>query len=208
MILLKNTASQVVYAKMIDTTTSKAYASYTPIGDLIAYISKDGGAETPASNAVSEVGNGIYKLTLTQSETNCSTGVINFVNSADSTYQFETLYFQTTEANPSVNVLQNNDKTGYFLDDAQTFTTTGSVGSVTDATSIETLIRNSSYDGITQVKIYEMILAFMAGKVVITQVDPNTRLISYKKRDGTTERFNVTVSTVDGSRTSGGTIGA
>jgi hypothetical protein len=51
-----------------------------------------------------------------------------------------------------------------------------------------------------------MILSFMAGKVVVTIVDPNTRLISYKKRDGTTERFSVTVSTADGSRASGGTI--
>jgi hypothetical protein len=55
-------------------------------------------------------------------------------------------------------------------------------------------------------KIFEMILSFMAGKVVVTIVDPNTRLISYKKRDGTTERFSVTVSTADGSRASGGTI--
>jgi len=205
MILLKNTASQVVYSKLIDTLTGEPVVGVGS-GSLSAYISKDGGAEATVSNSITGVGHGIYKLTLTQSETNCNTAVVNFVHTSNSQYQFETLYFQTTEANPSVNVLQNNDKTGYFLDNAQTFSTSGSVGSVADATSINSLIRNSTYDGVTQEKIFEMILAFMAGKVVVTTVDPNTRLVSYKKRDGTTERFSVTVSTADGSRASGGTI--
>jgi hypothetical protein len=205
MILLKNTASQVVYSKLINTVNGAATAGVAS-GSLSAYISKDGDSEATVSNSITEVGHGIYKLTLTQSETNCDTGVINFVHISDSQYQFETLYFQTTEANPSVNVLQNNDKTGYFLDNTQTFTTSGSVGSVTDATSINTLIKNSTYDGITQEKIFEMILAFIAGKVVVTVIDANTRLISYKKRDETTERFSVTVSTADGSRSISGTI--
>jgi hypothetical protein len=206
MILLKNTASQVVYAKLIDVSTGEAQAGESS-GSLTAYISKDGGTEATVANSISGVGHGIYKLTLTQAETNCNTGVINFVHTGNSQYQFETLYFQTTEANPSVNVVQNNDKTGYFLDDTQSFSTSGSVGSIGDASSVVTLIKAATYDGISQTRLYEMILAFVSGKVVVTSVDATTRLISYKKRDGTTERFNVTVSTVDGSRASGGTIG-
>ena len=205
MILLKNTASQVVYAKLIDILTGTPVAGVSG-ANITSYISKDGGAEATTANTASSVGHGIYKLTLTQAETNCTTGVINMTHNANSQYQFETLYFQTTEPNPSVNVLQNNDKTGYFLDDVQTFSTSGSVGSVSNPASIESLLKNSTYDGITQQKLYEMLLAFVAGKVVITPIDANTRTISYKKRDGTTERFSVTVSTADGSRATGGTI--
>lgn len=205
MILLKNTASQVVYAKLIDTLTG------TPVtgvlgANITSYISKDGDTETTTANTASGVGHGIYKLTLTQSETNCTTGVINMIHNANSQYQFETLYFQTTEPNPSVNVLQNNDKIGYFLDSVQSFSTSGSVGSVSNPASIESLLKNSTYDGITQQKLYEMILAFIAGKVVVTIVDANTRGISYKKRNGSTETFSVTVSSADGSRATGGVI--
>jgi len=205
MILLKNTASQVVYAKLIDTST-KIPVSGESSGSITGYISKDGGSEATVANSVSSVGHGIYKLTLTQAETNCGTGIINMTHNSNTQYQFETIYFQTTEPNPSVNVSQNNDKTGYFLDNVQTFSTSGSVGSISDPSSIESLIRNSTYDGVTQQKIYEMILSFISGKVVITTIDANTRTISYKKRDGSTERFSVTVSTADGSRSTVGTI--
>ena len=205
MILVKNTASQVVYSKVIDVLTGEPVSGVSSV-DITAYIAKDDSAEATVSNSVSEVGHGIYKLTLTQSETNCNTGVINFVHTSNSQYQFETLYFQTTESNPSVNVTQNNDKTGYFLDNSQTFTTTGAVGSVTDAQTILNTLQAATYDGVTQTKILEMLLSFMAGKIVITTVDANNRLISYKKRDGATGKFNVIVSTADGSRSTGGTI--
>lgn len=205
MILIKNTASQIAYSKAIDVLTGEPISGISSV-DITVYITKDDSAEASASNSVSEVGHGIYKITLTQSETNCNTGVINFVHTSNSQYQFETLYFQTTESNPSVNVTQNNDKTGYFLDNAQTFTTTGAVGSVTDAQTILNTLQSATYDGITQTKILEMLLSFMAGKIVITTVDANNRLISYKKRDGATEKFSVIVSTADGSRSTGGTI--
>lgn len=114
-----------------------------------------------------------------------------------------------------------SDKTGYSLSSSQTFNTTGSVGSVTgnvdgnvtgsvgsvsSATSIITAIKSASYDGITQEKLYEVILAFMANKVTITSAGSGLQTISYKKRDGSTEVLSVTVSTTDGSRASGGTI--
>lgn len=205
MILIKNTANQVVYSKLINTSTNVPVSGEAS-GSLTAYISKDGGAEGTVSNSISSVGHGIYKLTLTQAETNCDSGIINFTHTSNSQYQFETIYFQTTEANPNVSVVQNNDKTGYFLDNTQTFSTSGSVGSVSDATSINSLIKSSTYDGVAQEKLFEMILAFVSGKVVITTVDANTRLISYKKRDGSTEIFNITASTVDGARANSGNI--
>lgn len=205
MILIKNTASQVVYAKLIDTLTGTP-ATGVGSGSITTYISKDGGSEATAANSVTEVGHGVYKLTLSQAETDCTTGIVNMTHNSSSQYQFETIYFQTTEANPSVNVLANNDKTGYSLSSSQTFSTTGAVGSVTDASSIITAIKASTYDGITQQSITEMLLAFLAGKAVVTVLDSTTRLISFKKRDGTTEKYNITVSTSDGSRASGGTI--
>lgn len=206
MILIKNTASQVVYAKLIDTLTGAPVTGVVS-GNITTYISKDGASEATSANSVTEVGHGVYKLTLSQAETNCTTGVVNMVYNLSTQYQYETIYFQTTEANPSVNVLANNDKSGYSLSSPQTFTTTGAVGSITDASSITTALKAATYDGVTQEKIYEMILAFMAGKAVVTVIDPNTRSISFKKRDGTTERFNITVSTSDGSRDDGGTLG-
>lgn len=204
MILIKNTSNQVIYTKLYNPANGVPFTGATP-SNIVAYITKDNGSEATAANQTIEVGHGIYKLILTQAETNCNTAFVNFVY-VPGTYQFTTVDIQTTEANPSVNVVQNNDKTGYFLDNVQTFNTSGSVGSVADAASINSLIRNSTYDGVTQEKLFEMILAFISGKVIVTTINPNTRLISYKKRDGTTERFSVTVSTADGSRASVGTI--
>ena len=82
----------------------------------------------------------------------------------------------------------------------------GSVGSVSSATSIITAIKSATYDSISQEKLYEIILAFIANKVTITVNSATSQTISYKKRDGTTEVLSVTVSTEDGSRSSGGTI--
>lgn len=205
MILIKNTASQIVYSRLIDTSTSLPVPDVSS-GDITTYIIKDGGTEATAANSVSHVGHGIYKLTLSQAETNCSTGVINMTDNAVSTNIFETIFFETTESNPSVNVLQNNDKTGYFLDNDQTFNTSGTIGSISDPSSIISMAKFTTYDGITQEKIYDMLIAFMAGKVVITTDSPTTKTISYKKRDGSTEVFQVIVSTEDGSRAAGGTI--
>ena len=82
----------------------------------------------------------------------------------------------------------------------------GSVGSVSSATSIITAIKSATYDSITQEKLYEIILAFIANKVTITSAGVDTQTISYKKRDGSTEVLSVTVSTTDGARSSGGSI--
>jgi hypothetical protein len=205
MILIKNTANQVIYTKLINVSTGRIVSGEAS-GSITGYISKDGSAEASVANAVSSIGHGIYKLTLSQSETNCDSAVVNITHNSNADYIFESVYFQTTETNPSVNVNQNNDKTGYSLSSSQTFSTTGSVNSVTDATTITNLIKSTTYDGVAQSKLYEMILAFISGKVVVTSDSEDTRTISYKKRDGSTETFRITVSTADGSRSSGGTL--
>jgi hypothetical protein len=82
----------------------------------------------------------------------------------------------------------------------------GAVGSVTNASSIVTATKAATYDGVTQEKLFEILLALLANKVTITTASSNTQTISYKLRDGTTEVLNITVSTDDGSRSTGGTI--
>lgn len=83
---------------------------------------------------------------------------------------------------------------------------TGSVNNVVDGTEIANAVAAKQYDGITQEKLNEMLIALLANKVTITTGANNTQTISYLKRDGTTEVLNVTVSTVDGSRSITGTI--
>jgi hypothetical protein len=206
MILLKNTANQYVYTRLFDQTSKLPITGV--LGTAVtAYVSKDGGTEATSTNTLAEVGHGIYKLLLDATETNCSSGSVMVIHNTITNYQFQHITFQTSESSPSVTVSTNNDKTGYSLSDPQSFSTTGSVGSVTNATTIITAIKAATYNGISQDKIQEMLIAFMANKAVITTVDANTRTISYKKRDGSTESFNITVSTADGARASGGTIG-
>ena len=66
--LFKNVASQGVYLFLIDSGTG---AGKTGDGSNIsATISLDGGATSASTNSVSEIGGGVYTLTLTQGETN------------------------------------------------------------------------------------------------------------------------------------------
>lgn len=64
----------------------------------------------------------------------------------------------------------------------------------------------TSYDGVSQEKLFEMLLAFMANKVTIAVTANDTKVISYKNRLGDTEIFNITVKTTDGSRQQSGSI--
>lgn len=95
----------------------------------------------------------------------------------------------------------NGNVSGYVIGGVS-----GSVGSLASTTAVVSAIKAATYDGVTQEKLYEMLIALLANKVTITTATSNTQTISYKKRDGTTEILNITVSTDDGSRTTGGTI--
>ena len=66
--LFKNTASQGVYCFMIDSGTGEGKPG--DASNISVTISLDGGATSASSNSVSEIGGGVYTLTLTQGETN------------------------------------------------------------------------------------------------------------------------------------------
>ena len=66
--LFKNTASQGVYLFLIDSSTGAGKTG--DASNISATISLDGGATSASSNSVSEIGGGVYTLTLTQGETN------------------------------------------------------------------------------------------------------------------------------------------
>lgn len=59
---------------MVDTTNADPTAGLTVSG----FISKDGGAFAALTNAVAEISNGMYKITLTATETNATTIALRF----------------------------------------------------------------------------------------------------------------------------------
>ena len=65
--LFKNTASQGVYFFMIDSSSGAGKTG--DASNISVTISLDGGATSASSNSVSEIGGGVYTLTLTQGET-------------------------------------------------------------------------------------------------------------------------------------------
>ena len=65
--LFKNTASQGVYFFMIDSSSGAGKTGDS--AQISVTISLDGGATSASSNSVSEIGGGVYTLTLTQGET-------------------------------------------------------------------------------------------------------------------------------------------
>lgn len=75
----------------------------------------------------------------------------------------------------------------------------------TEINSIITAIKTTTYDGITQQSVMEMLVAFLAGRATVS-TSGSTRTITYKKRDGSTSKFTIDASTNDGSRSAGGTI--
>ena len=66
--LFKNVASQGVYFFMIDSGTGAGKTGDS--AQISVTISLDGGATSASTNSVSEIGGGVYTLTLTQGETN------------------------------------------------------------------------------------------------------------------------------------------
>lgn len=101
------------------------------------------------------------------------------------------------------------------FDSTSDFVNVGALGITAGglATSAITKIVNGIFDqvvdgSITFDTIMEMLLAWMAGKVDVTD-NGTTRTISFYKRDGTTESFNITVDETDsqeGRRNATGTV--
>ena len=66
--LFKNVASQGVYLFLIDSSTGAGKTG--DASNISATVSIDGGASSASANSVSEIGGGVYTLTLSQAETN------------------------------------------------------------------------------------------------------------------------------------------
>jgi hypothetical protein len=209
MILLRNTANQIIYTKLVNFSTGALVTNAA--STFSVKISKDGATFATASYSepvtnykvtevldASSAATGIYKIQLSQAETDCNNAVVLFKSSTAS-YIADVVYFETSAANPSFSIASAT----------YDFSTTGSVGSISNPSSIVSAAKSATYDGVTQDKLFQVLLSFMAGKVTITEgATPTTSVISYKKQDGSTEILSVTVSKVDGSRASTGSVSA
>jgi hypothetical protein len=74
---------------MLDTTTRQPLAGLT----VACGVSKDGGALAASSNAVSEVGGGLYKVTITATELNADQVLLLFTATGA---EPQTVYLLTT----------------------------------------------------------------------------------------------------------------
>ena len=75
----KNKTGQGIYLFARDTATGGGKTG--DAANITVSISKDGGANATSTNSVSEIGNGIYTLSLEQAETNCDRIAISAVSS-------------------------------------------------------------------------------------------------------------------------------
>jgi hypothetical protein len=153
-------------------------------GDLQGFVSKDGGVSAAAANAVTEIGQGVYKLTLSQAESDCDSGNVQFVVGSGLTawWLADPVSFQTSDASPVVGL------------------TAGIFDQIRDT------IKGATYDGdITQTKLYEMLTAFMYGKVDLTPAS-GVNQYTFRNASGATS-FTSFCSSVDGTRLVGGITG-
>lgn len=185
-ILFKNFDNQVVYSRAVGMTSGTHFLvtglSGAAANGITAYISKDGGDKTYSSNPVREVGNGIYKLVLTQSETNCDSAVVHITCGPTGYYLFDPVYFQTSSSTPYVGITAST------------------------VNEIATTFKGLTYDGnITQAKMGEMLLSFLFGAVSITS-NNGVNTYSFKGSTGVTSFTSVCLST-DGTRLVRGTTG-
>ena len=97
--LFKNTASQGVYLFLIDSSTGAGKTG--DASNISVTISLDGGATSASSNSVSEIGGGVYTLTLTQAETNGDRLAIIPSSSTSSVVGSPIIAFTTGGAVPS-----------------------------------------------------------------------------------------------------------
>ena len=97
--LFKNVASQGVYFFLIDSSTGAGKTG--DASNISVTISLDGGATSASSNSVSEIGGGVYTLTLTQAETNGDRLAIIPSSSTSSVVGSPIIAFTTGGAVPS-----------------------------------------------------------------------------------------------------------
>lgn len=185
-ILFKNFANQVVYTRAVGMTSGTHFLvsglSGAAANGLTAYISKDGGDKTYSSNPVREVGNGIYKLVLTQTETNCDSAVVHITCGPTGYYLFDPVYFQTSSSTPYVGI------------------TASTINSIANS------VKGITYDNnITQEKMGEMLLSFLFGAVSITTSN-GINTYSFKNGAGATSFTSICRGT-DGIRLVRGTTG-
>jgi hypothetical protein len=81
------------------------------------------------------------------------------------------------------------------------------IGSLTDpvASNLMEIGGSATVDGVAIVSLFRAIIAFLCGKLTVTD-NGATRTLSFKQQDGATESFTVTVAEADGARANTGSI--
>lgn len=212
MILFKNRNSQVVYTRITNVSTGAGVLVADPETNIIAYISKDSGTLTAATNTVTKVLDtsdgdnvstryyGLYRVTLTATETNCDSGVIVFMD-ANNTWPnsiAETVYFQTSEFTPQVGIASGT----------YNYNTSGYVYSVQAPGTIVGAINSNTVDtNVTLQQLYKLLLSFMSGKVIINHNNPSTGKATLKYHDQSNSLLlTIEVDEDDGARDAKGTF--
>ena len=185
-ILFKNFNNQVVYTRAVSITGGAHRLvpgmSGAAANGLTAYMSRDGNDITFCSNPIREVGNGIYKMVLTATETNCDSAVVHFVCGPTSWILFDPVYFQTSSSTPYVGITAST------------------------VNEIASSVRGLTYDGgVSQSKLNEMLLSFLFGAVSITTSN-GINTYSFKNATGATSFTSIARST-DGIRLVRGATG-
>lgn len=212
MILFKNRASQVVYTRITNVSTGAGVLVANPDANIIAYIAKDSGTLTAATNKVTKVLDtsdgdnvstryyGLYRVTLTATETNCDSGVIVFMD-ANNTWPnsiAETVYFQTSEFTPQVGIASGT----------YNYNTSGYVYSVQAPGTIVGAINSNTVDtNVTLQQLYKLLLSFMSGKVVITHDHPDISKATITYYDQSNiSLLTIVVDEEDGARANKGSF--
>ena len=212
MILYKNQNSQVVYTKVVNITNGSLVTNAT----LNAFLSKDDGPFT-ALGTVKNYNNGVYSVTLTADQTNCDTGYILFTGVLVN-QQADQIFFGTSEKNPTVgsvvgNVGTSSSPISMYVNKISTDGATGPTdiraninNSITNVQSIVNGIKNETYSGITQDKLNNLLLAFIAGKAEIDPPIGDQVLIKYNYFGTNTELLRIYVNFNNGERQNSGTF--
>ena len=189
-ILFKNFGDQIVYSRCVSLTGG--YHKLVPglsgavANGLTAQISKDGSEFAYCTYPIREVGSGMYKLVLSQSETNCDSAVVHMTCSTTGWFLFDPVAFQTTSTTPLVGI------------------TASSIADISYEVSNE--VKGLTYDGgISQSKLNEMLLAFLFGAVGVTSSN-GINTYTFKGSTGATS-FTSFARSTDGIRPSRGTTG-
>lgn len=202
----KNTASQYAVLYVVDATTGGPLTGIA--SDITGYVAKDTGSNTALNTPnPTEVGNGLYRFTLTQAETNAD--LLQFsATSTNADARIAPLVTATSSATPSVNVVQISgdtvaadnaeaffDGTGYAGTN-NTIPTTTTVTNVVSA-NVTQLNGSSTIDSLTPVQLARLILSFVAAKASGGGSTP----VIFRDVGDTKDRITMTVDST-GNRTS------